>query len=75
MIIELAADDYVVVGAGFEVQFRELTGPPRDAEFLSVEEGTFEGDHWIPTRRLNGDEVWRLEFPDKARILRVRLLR
>ena len=75
MIIELAADDYVVVGAGFGIEFRELTGPPRDAEFLSVEEGTFEGDHWMPTRRLNGDEVWRLEFPDRARILRVRLRR
>jgi hypothetical protein len=75
MIIELASDDYVLVGARFTVEFSEVKGPPREAELLSVEEGTFEGDHWMPTRRLNGDEVWRLEFPDKARILRVRLRR
>jgi len=69
------ADDYVLVGAGFRVEFRELTGPPRAAEFLSVEEGTFEGDHWNPTRRLNGDEIWDFALPDHAKILRVRLLR
>jgi hypothetical protein len=74
MIIELAPDDYVVVGAGFRVEFRELTGPPRDARFLSLEGGTFEGEHWIPTRRLNGDEL-HVSLPEKAKILRVRLLR
>jgi hypothetical protein len=73
MIVELAPDDYVMVGAGFTVAFRELTGPPRDAQFLSLEEGTFEGERWVPTRRLNGDELHVL-LPEKARILRVRLL-
>jgi hypothetical protein len=74
MIVELAPDDYVVAGAGFRVVFRELTGPPRDAQFLSLEEGTFEGKRWIPTRRLNGDEL-HVALPEKAKILRVRLLR
>lgn len=73
MIVELAPDDYVLAGAGFRVEFRELTGPPRDAELLSVEEGSFEGEQSVPTRRLNGDEVWRLEFTNQARILRLRL--
>jgi beta-galactosidase GanA len=73
MIVELAPDDYVVVGAGFTVAFRELTGPPHDAQFLSLEEGTFEGERWISTRRLNGDELHVL-LPEKAKILRVRLL-
>jgi hypothetical protein len=75
MIIELAADDYMLVGAGFRVEFRELTGPPRAPGLLSVEEGTFEGDRWNSTRHLNGDEVWDFALPDHAKILRVRLLR
>jgi hypothetical protein len=74
MIVELAPDDYVVAGAGFRVVFRELTGPPRDAQFLSLEEGAFEGKPWIPTRQLNGDEL-NVALPEKAKILRVRLLR
>jgi hypothetical protein len=74
MLVELAPDDFVVVGAGLNVVFRELTGPPRDAELLSLEEGTFEGERWVASRRLNGDEL-HVSFADKARILRVRLLR
>ncbi len=74
MIIELAPQDFVVMGAGFRLNFRELEGPPRDAQFLSLEEGTFEGDRWIPSRRLNGDEL-HIELPEKAKVLRARLLR
>jgi hypothetical protein len=74
LIVELAPDDYVAAGAGFRVVFRELTGPPRDARFLSLEEGSFEGKRWIPMRRLNGDEL-NVALPEKAKILRVRLLR
>jgi hypothetical protein len=74
MIIELGRDDFVVVGAGFEVTFHELEGPPREPQILSIDEGTFEGERWVPTRRLNGDE-FHVNFPEKARILRVRLLR
>jgi len=74
MIVELAADDFVVVGAGFRADFRELEGPPRDAELLSLEEGTVEGERWVPTRRLNGDEL-HVTLPEKAHTLRVRLLR
>jgi len=74
MIIELAPDDYVIVGAGFRVSFRELEGPLRDTQLLSLEEGTFEGERWIPQRRLNGDQL-HVSLPAKATILRVKLLR
>ncbi len=74
MIIELAPDEFVVVGARFSIDFRELEGPPRDAEFLDLEEGAFENDLWKPARRLNGDEL-HVTLPAKARILRVRLIR
>jgi Domain of unknown function (DUF5597)/Glycosyl hydrolases family 35 len=74
LILELGPDDFAVAGAGFRVDFRELEGPPREANFLTLEEGTFDGDRWVRERRLNGDEL-HVRFGEKARILRVRLLR
>jgi hypothetical protein len=72
LIIEMGPDDFVVAGSGFKVTFRELEGPPRDAQILTLEEGTFEGERWVPARRLNGDEL-HVELPEQSRILRVRL--
>jgi len=74
MILELAVDDFVVVGAGFQVGFRELEGLPHEAQILSLEEDIFDGERWVRTRRLNGDEL-HVALPAKARILHVRLLR
>lgn len=90
IIIELASNDYIVAGSGFEVNFRELEGPSHFARFLSLEEGTFRNGQWELTRRLNGDELHvtlgdqyrpgelrseNVYTREKARILRVRLLR
>ncbi len=74
MIVELAPDDFVVAGAGLKVTFRELDGPPRDAELLSIEEGTFDRLNWVPARRRNGDER-NVSLPEKSTILRVRVAR
>jgi beta-galactosidase GanA len=74
LIIELAPDDFIVTGAGFHVDFEELQGPVHSAQFLSVEEGEFQGENWVPIRRLNGQEL-HVILRDKARTLRVRLLR
>ncbi len=74
IIIELAPDDYVVAGYGFRLEFRELHGPPRSPQFLSIEEGTFHGTQWAPERRLNGDEL-HVSLLEGPRILRVRLLK
>lgn len=72
MIIELAPNDFVVVGTGFDVTFREMQGPLRDAELISIEEGTFQGDQWVRAQRLNGDER-HVSLPDHSTILRVRV--
>jgi Domain of unknown function (DUF5597)/Beta-galactosidase len=74
VIIDYGPDDFIVAGSGFRVNFRELTGPPRDAEILSIDEGTFVDGEWSPERRLNGDEQ-RVSLPARGRILRVKLLR
>jgi hypothetical protein len=74
MIIELGPDDFVVMGTGFDVTFREMEGPLRDAQLISIEEGTFQGEQWMPSRRLNGDER-HVSLPEKSTVLRVRVLR
>jgi Domain of unknown function (DUF5597)/Glycosyl hydrolases family 35 len=74
MIIELAPDDFVVMGTGFDVVFREMEGPLRDAQIISIEEGTFHGEQWVPSRRLNGDER-HVSLPERSTILRVRVAR
>jgi hypothetical protein len=74
MIIELAPDDFVVMGTGFDVTFRETDGPLRDAQLISIEEGIFQGEQWVPSRRLNGDER-HVSLPDRSTVLRVRVAR
>jgi Domain of unknown function (DUF5597)/Glycosyl hydrolases family 35 len=72
LIIELAPDDYIVAGSGFRVDFRNLQGPGRSPEFLSIDRGTFNGSEWKPEQRLNGDEQ-HVNLLRKAGILRVKL--
>jgi hypothetical protein len=73
LIIELGPDDFVIAGTGVQVTFRALEGPLRERVPLSIEDGTFEGDRWIPIRRLNGDE-FEIRLPETGGIRRVRLL-
>lgn len=73
LIIKLEPNKFIVAGEGFHIDFEELRGIPREAGYLSIEEGTFRGDHWVTNRVLNGDEEnARLPLHD-PRILRVEL--
>jgi hypothetical protein len=75
IIIKLAPEKFIVAGEGFHVEFVELKGAPRDSEYLSVEEGTFDGEHWVTKRVLNGDEESTILPLHQPRILQVRLNR
>jgi beta-galactosidase GanA len=75
IIVKLAPDTFIVAGHGFHIDWAELKGVPRNAEYLSIEEGTFDGDRWIVKRVLNGDEEDTTLRPHQPRILQVRLNR
>jgi hypothetical protein len=75
IIIKLAADKFIVAGEGFHVNFAELRGVTRDSEYLSIEEGTFDGEKWVTERVLNGDEENTTLLLRQPRILQVRLNR
>ena len=74
-MIKLAPDRFLVAGQGFHLDFVELTGPARNPEYLSIEAGTFDGERWVPSRVLDGDEASVTLPPHQSRILQVHLNR
>ncbi|WP_254245147.1 DUF5597 domain-containing protein [Hymenobacter sp. BRD67] len=55
LLIAVGPDEFYLVGTGI-VLTCEPIAPGKRAGYLSVEEGHFEGEKWMPGRRLNGDE-------------------
>ncbi|WP_229725116.1 GH35 family beta-galactosidase [Hymenobacter baengnokdamensis] len=55
LLIAVGPDEFYLVGTGLVLTCEPLASGKR-AGYLSVEEGRFEGEKWVPGRRLNGDE-------------------
>ncbi len=55
LLIAVAPDEFYLVGTGIVLTAEPLAKGKR-AGYVSVEEGHFAGDKWVPGRRLNGDE-------------------
>jgi hypothetical protein len=80
IVLELAPDELVVAGLGVDFVVRDLRAPLGDPHrwatrqpILSIDEGSFDGERFVPGRRLNGDERW-VRLPPEGAILRVKLL-
>jgi hypothetical protein len=57
LFISLGPDEYLVAGSGpLSVRFSPNTPGDPAVGILSIEEGTYVDGHWVPGRRLNGDE-------------------
>lgn len=76
IIIEVSPDEFYVAGVGVVVSFSSIAAG-KIAGLISVDEGKFVNDNWIPGRRMNGDQnnqgrfVW---FPvNEKGIQRVKL--
>lgn len=55
LIISVSPDEFYVAGTGIVVTFASVN-EKKMAGFISVDEGTFENEKWIPGRRMNGDQ-------------------
>lgn len=55
LIICVAPDEFYVAGTGIVMTFASKTQGKR-AGFISIDEGRFENEKWIPGRRMNGDQ-------------------
>ena len=88
LIIQTAAEEFIVAGQGVEVGFGARTPGPRQTDILSIDMGRVEKGVFVSELRLNGDETganYRAKIPPnpsnlfldptKPRILRVRVYR
>ena len=57
IFIATGPDEYFVTGFGVSVTFSPNTPGPPLAGLATVEEGTFVDGHWVPGRRLAGDDT------------------
>lgn len=56
LIVSTAPDEYLIAGSGLVVTFTSNSPDKTTAGILSIDEENFVDHHWIPGRRLNGDE-------------------
>jgi hypothetical protein len=56
IIIQTSANEFMVAGKGLDIFFTPKNSSMRIG-VDKTDEGVFEGEKWIPKRRLNGDEV------------------
>lgn len=76
LIGQLAPQEFVVAGFDTTVSFRPRYGSsaPR-ADFVSAEEGYYEGGAWKALRQLSGDEIFfGLRIPASGTVVRVKLM-
>ncbi|MCD0487118.1 DUF5597 domain-containing protein [Pedobacter sp. MC2016-14] len=55
LIIQLAADEFIIAGTGIVATFKPLKEKSR-AGIASIDEGVFEEGKWMPGLRMNGDQ-------------------
>ena len=55
LIISVSPDEFYVAGTGMVITFSPVV-TNKKAGFISVDEGRFENEKWIPGRRMNGDQ-------------------
>ncbi|MCD9019279.1 GH35 family beta-galactosidase [Parachryseolinea silvisoli] len=66
LIIQTAPDEFVVAGTGIVLSFVSAQPNKGRAGILSIEEGEYRGDRWVPGRTMNGDQSHQgrhLRFP------------
>lgn len=86
LLIQTGEDEFYLSGSGVKVDFRRRPDPLCEdpypqlmsrqsgtLNFLSVEEGHFEGDRWVCDRYRNGDESNFELFVHRGQTVRIRL--
>ena len=58
LVIQTAPDEYIVAGITARLKFGKKD-PTKNIRLGHVFEGKFEGEKWVTSRMLNGDETWQ----------------
>jgi hypothetical protein len=77
MVAQLAPDEFLLMGASVSIDIRPAYGSDfTAAQYLRVEEGTYENDTWKASGVRNGDISGRgLSLPATGAMMRVKLTR
>jgi hypothetical protein len=77
LIGQIGPQEFVVAGFDTTVNFRPRYGSAAPhADFVSAEEGTYEGGEWKPRRQLSGDEIFfGLRIPADGAVVKVKLMK
>lgn len=76
IVIQNASDEFYIVGYGVKLDFALKDGIKfNHLGFLSIDEGYFENDKFVATKRWNGDEQKVSLAGDKITTLKIRLYR
>lgn len=71
-LIQLSADEFLLIGDHVRVTFEPAPGSPPNAILLRVEEGRFEQGTWQMTRMWNGDQTdYGLNLTDRPQVLKI----
>jgi beta-galactosidase GanA len=73
-LIQLDADEFLLAGSDVRIRFDLVAAAAGEsAQFLDVEEGTFENGKWVMSRRWNGDQTdYGLNLTEPT-LLRIRM--
>lgn len=74
LIIELSEDEFLCCGLNYRVTPLPKNHDSGYVEIISIMEGRYEKDEWMPGRRLNGDEL-HIRIDGSPSLLRFRLMR
>ena len=76
MIIQQDADEFFVIGYGSQLHFEIKKGIDfHHLGFISIDEGAFLNNQFVPKKRWNGDEQ-KAQLPeDKLTCLKIKLYR
>ncbi|MEQ9441668.1 MAG: DUF5597 domain-containing protein [Cyclobacteriaceae bacterium] len=76
MIGQLGPDEFLLMGFDAKFTFRPHYGSGYgSAEYVIVEEGTFENGEWVRRRIWNGDALYHSTLPSDGVILKIKLRR
>ncbi len=73
LIIEVSEDEFILAGIRFTAEWLPKREENAKVDYISIEEGTFDNDVWMTSRRLNGDEGSRISIKNKPSALKVEM--
>lgn len=74
LVLQLGADEFLVMGFDARFQFRPSYGSDaQSAEIIVMEEGAYENGKWVRKRIWNGDEVYHSTLLPEGVILKIKL--